>query len=291
MAFAVSAALPASHPASHPASGPRPQLAAWTVARQADGSVRVTIRELRDPAGLQHTLRADGVPASVTFTGQRNPACQGYPGGGSQSQRRHLLSSVATPAGGRNAMVIHPSALPSGARPSDRRPLPALPGATGQFPGWRGPGAGQPAVHRQLAIRLAACRPDRPGAKGRAAPRAAFRRGTGASCSRGDARRQTRPAVLQRAHHAHRRPALDASLGVITHESPAPDQLRSGKPGYRRILREATRGPRGRRSQLLVPHQATFALSMISCSCASWACGCARRCAGVRPGGPSRPRD
>jgi hypothetical protein len=108
-AFAVSAALPASHPAS----GPRAQLAAWTVDRQADGSIRVTIRELRDPAGLQHKLRADGVPASVTFTGQRNPACQGYPGGGSQSQRRHLLSSVATPAGGRNAMIIHPSALPS----------------------------------------------------------------------------------------------------------------------------------------------------------------------------------
>jgi hypothetical protein len=111
VAFAVSAALPASHPAS----GPHTQLAAWTVARQADGNIRVTIRELRDPAGLQHTLRADGVPASVTFTGQGNPACQGYPGGGSQSQRRHLLSSVATPAGGRNVMVIHPSALPSGA--------------------------------------------------------------------------------------------------------------------------------------------------------------------------------
>jgi len=111
VAFAVSAALPASHPAS----GPRPQLAAWTVDRQADGSIRVTIRELRDPAGLQRTLRADGVPVSVTFTDQRNPACQGYPGGGSQSQRRHLLGSVATPAGGRNVMVIHPSALPSGA--------------------------------------------------------------------------------------------------------------------------------------------------------------------------------
>ena len=111
VAFAVTAALPASHPAS----GPGAQLAAWTVVRQADGSIRVTIRELRDPAGLQHTLRADGVPASVTFTGQRNPACQGYPGGGSQGQRRHLLSSVATPAGGRNVMVIHPSALPSGA--------------------------------------------------------------------------------------------------------------------------------------------------------------------------------
>jgi hypothetical protein len=111
VAFAVSVALPAGHPASEPGA----QLAAWIVARQADGSIQVTIRELRDPAGLQRTLRADGVPASVTFTDQQNPACQGYPGGGSQSQRRHLLSSVAAPAAGRDAMVIHPSALPSGA--------------------------------------------------------------------------------------------------------------------------------------------------------------------------------
>jgi len=111
-AFAVSVALPASHPASEPGA----QLAAWTVARQADGSIKVTIRELRDPAGLQRTLRADGVPASVTFSGQQNPACQGYPGGGSQSQRRHLLNSVVTaPATGRDVMVIHPAALPSGA--------------------------------------------------------------------------------------------------------------------------------------------------------------------------------
>jgi hypothetical protein len=109
-AFAVSVALPASHPASEP----RAQLAAWTVARQADGSIKVTIRELRDPAGLQRRLRADGVPATVAFTGQQNPACQGYPGGGSQGQRRNLLSGVVTPAGG-GGMVIHPAALPSGA--------------------------------------------------------------------------------------------------------------------------------------------------------------------------------
>ena len=114
-AFAVSLALPASHPASEPHA----QLAAWTVGRQPDGSIKVTIRELRDPAGLQQRLRADGVPASVTFSSQQNPACQGYPGGGSQSQR----------------------------------PLPALPGPAWQFRGvLRAPGAGQPAVHRQLEL-------------------------------------------------------------------------------------------------------------------------------------------
>jgi hypothetical protein len=107
-AFAVTAALPAGAPGA--------QLAAWTVARQANGSIQVTIRELRDPAGLQRTLRADGVPAAVSFSGQQNPACQGYPFDGSQSQRRQLLGSVVTaPANGRDAMVIHPAALPSGA--------------------------------------------------------------------------------------------------------------------------------------------------------------------------------
>jgi DNA-directed RNA polymerase specialized sigma24 family protein len=47
----------------------------------ADGLVDVTIRELRDPAGLQSKLRADGVPASVTFSGQPNPSCRPYPAG------------------------------------------------------------------------------------------------------------------------------------------------------------------------------------------------------------------
>ena len=47
-------------PARHP-------LAAWTVVKQADGKVSVTIRQFRDPAGLQRKLRADGVPASVIF--------------------------------------------------------------------------------------------------------------------------------------------------------------------------------------------------------------------------------
>ena len=117
IALAVSAALPAGHPSSHPAGHPATaQLAAWTVARQPDGSIHVTIRELRDPAGLQATLRADGVPANVTFGGQPNPVCQGYPFDGTRSQRVQLLNSVVTaPAAGQDVMVIHPAALPSGA--------------------------------------------------------------------------------------------------------------------------------------------------------------------------------
>jgi hypothetical protein len=92
-AVAVTTLLPSSHQPGHPAPA---QLTAWTVATQADGGVRVTIHQLRNPAGLQRALRADGVPASVTFLGHPNPACQPYPAAGRKSQRRHLLTSVFT---------------------------------------------------------------------------------------------------------------------------------------------------------------------------------------------------
>ena len=103
-AFAVIALLPASHQ-------PGVQLAAWTVVKQADGTVSVTIRELRDPAGLQSRLRADGVPASVNFSGQRNLSCQRYTAGVALINRVFTAQS----AGGFPVMVIHPAALPSGA--------------------------------------------------------------------------------------------------------------------------------------------------------------------------------
>jgi hypothetical protein len=107
-AVAVTALLPGSHPASRQ---PSVQLAAWTVFKQADGTVSVTIRELRDPAGLQRRLRADGVPASVTFRGQLPRSCQRYPVG------TGLVNGVFTVghAGGFRVLVIHPSALPRGA--------------------------------------------------------------------------------------------------------------------------------------------------------------------------------
>jgi hypothetical protein len=105
-ALAVTALVPSGHqPAAQPV--------AWTVAKQANGNIRVTIHELRDPAALQRTLRADGVPASVTFIGQANPACQPYGSGGS-----HLLENMVTALPGHGnlrVLVIHPSAFPAGA--------------------------------------------------------------------------------------------------------------------------------------------------------------------------------
>jgi len=133
-AVAVSVALPGSHPTAgqpvashpaggHPAGGPGVQLTAWTVTRQADGTLKVTFREATDAAGLQRTLRSDGVPASVTFTGEQNPACQPYT---SSSPAFKPFGSTTGPLGGdsRNpqdtynspyALVIDPSALPKGA--------------------------------------------------------------------------------------------------------------------------------------------------------------------------------
>jgi hypothetical protein len=114
-ALAVPTLLPSGHQPSHPA---RAQLAAWTVTKQADGDIRVTIHQLRDPAQLQRTLRADGVPVSVTFIGQPNPACQPYNFSGSPSQHRHLLGSMVTALPGHGnlrVLVIHPSAFPAGA--------------------------------------------------------------------------------------------------------------------------------------------------------------------------------
>jgi hypothetical protein len=131
-AVAVGVAFPASHPAVRPpapsesASPPGARLAAWTVTRQAGGSIKVTFRRATNPAGLQQTLRADGVPASVTFTGQQNTACQAYHVSASQAfwpygSRpgpldgsgfiNHPERAYTTPY----AFVIDPSALPSGA--------------------------------------------------------------------------------------------------------------------------------------------------------------------------------
>lgn len=43
-------------------------LAAFTVVRNADGSLTVTINDLRDPRGLEHKMAATGVSARVTVS-------------------------------------------------------------------------------------------------------------------------------------------------------------------------------------------------------------------------------
>jgi hypothetical protein len=113
--FAVTALLPSSDSTSHP---PGIQLAAWTVVKHADGTVHVTIRELRDPAGLQRRLRADGVPASVIFGNQPNVhpnPCQSYGHPELLPKVLTLSGALGQPRGHAIVVAIHPSALPKGA--------------------------------------------------------------------------------------------------------------------------------------------------------------------------------
>jgi hypothetical protein len=101
---------PSGHPASHPAAA---RLAAWTVARQANGDITVNVRQLSDPSGLQSTLRADGVPANVTLLGHPDPACRPYPM--SQALFTSVYQADKTAASGDTVLIIDPSALPGGA--------------------------------------------------------------------------------------------------------------------------------------------------------------------------------
>jgi hypothetical protein len=83
------------------------------VAKQANGDIKITIRELSDPSGLQSTLRADGVRANVSSSTQPDPSCRPYP------QTRSLFTSIYHAqkgvGSGNTVLVIHPSALLGGA--------------------------------------------------------------------------------------------------------------------------------------------------------------------------------
>ena len=92
---------------------PAARLAAWTVDRQANGDIKVTVRQLSDPSGLQSTLRADGVPANVTVLGHPDPSCRPYPM--SQALFTSVYHADKTAASGDTVLIIDPSALPSGA--------------------------------------------------------------------------------------------------------------------------------------------------------------------------------
>ena len=102
---------------------PSARLAAWTVTRQSGGDILVTIRELTDPAGLQATLRADGIAARVDFvpsSGARAqplnglpPGCQAYPW--SRSYPAVFAPAVSTGSNTDAIFVIHAAAIPGGA--------------------------------------------------------------------------------------------------------------------------------------------------------------------------------
>ena len=156
------AGLTSSPKPSHPASGPHARLASYTVSRHADGGIQVSFfGEMRDPAGLQATLRADGVPVSVTFIGRQNPACLVIPGTvlNGKPQAPAALGRVVTWTGGGSKttpakgpppliMTIHPSALPpgDGLQIAVMRGIPAGPSGPWRYP----KGSGHPTDEENL---------------------------------------------------------------------------------------------------------------------------------------------
>ena len=105
------------------------RLAAWTVQRDPGGTIKITISELRDAAGLQATLRADGVPANVVFsqtpfegttsTSAIPPSCAAPQ---MSDKDNAMLQQQITPSFGAPttlgpdgvALTINPSAFPPG---------------------------------------------------------------------------------------------------------------------------------------------------------------------------------
>jgi hypothetical protein len=131
-------ARPADDPGSHPASV---RLAAWTVAKQANGDIDVTINQLKDPAGLQATLRADGLPVTVSFSGPTmlSASCRPYQASGG------TLTAVAQLH--RDYLAIDPSALPSGIGLAlSDKPGTGLPVLSGTTPTLGGTPSARPSV-------------------------------------------------------------------------------------------------------------------------------------------------
>jgi hypothetical protein len=112
---AVAAASALVAVAALPGSRPAPvNLTAWTVITQPSGTVAVTIRDLRDPAGLQRALRAHGVPAIVRFypPGSPMPGCvTSVPSRLATIEGRVFVQPPAA-SHGRYLLFIDPAAVP-----------------------------------------------------------------------------------------------------------------------------------------------------------------------------------
>jgi hypothetical protein len=135
-AGAVAATVLLTQGGGQPARTPhqaRPAGPAWTVSQLSGKAVKVTVRQLDNPAELQRTLWADGVPAYVrvvplhekqssrTVHGHRvtdtsvGPACTYMRPVPSSVPVRGALTNTE-PSGGLDgtAFIVHPAAIPRG---------------------------------------------------------------------------------------------------------------------------------------------------------------------------------
>jgi hypothetical protein len=89
------------------------QLTAWTVQKEANGTIDVTIHDLINLGALQQELNADGVPAEVVSDPDYPAACV------DREAMKDDMAAVITlgpkvPIG--YVFVIHPAGIPSGTR-------------------------------------------------------------------------------------------------------------------------------------------------------------------------------
>lgn len=159
LATAAAATAAVAAAATRPAQSQQATLAAWTVSRAADNSVTVTLREFRDPQGLQRTLAAAGVPVLV----QDGPSPCPYPYqaiAGNASFIGQVVTRDNPRQGSLAVFTIHPSAIPTGTQLDIMFPYPgaAKPAPTGEQESSRGPssspsGNGASVAH-PITIRL-----------------------------------------------------------------------------------------------------------------------------------------
>jgi hypothetical protein len=124
VAAAMALALVPGSPAGRRGGQGGVTLAAWSVIKEQHGLVKVTIRELRDPAGLWQALREDGVPANVRFLHHDfvpTTSAHDLPKGClaprmSDAANAGLQEKIMPGAGPQNGVVlkIRPSAIPHG---------------------------------------------------------------------------------------------------------------------------------------------------------------------------------
>jgi hypothetical protein len=128
LALAVAALVPGGGRAAAPGgSTGTGRLAAWTVVSQPGGGVKVALQwpHIRDVAGLQDRLRADGIPARVARTGYLRPplnvpGCQVFgdwsagPGGVSYALWHKIFYGPHTGQQSNHAFWVYRSAIPRG---------------------------------------------------------------------------------------------------------------------------------------------------------------------------------
>ena len=102
---------------ANPSKPPRATLAAWTVTKMDNGTLKITIHEMRDPSALQATLRADGARIVITDSIATPAGCAEWKGGdyrmGDDVIRMANKTGLPSPNG--LEMFLRPSDIPSGA--------------------------------------------------------------------------------------------------------------------------------------------------------------------------------